>query len=81
MSVTIDDYYDSSVTNIRYTEGWKYGPDCMTCTIKPDVDQLFDRTWHEVTVFENDPSPENLTIPFYGSLPRNTNVRQLTSLF
>lgn len=75
MNATIDDFYDSSVTKIRYTDGWKYGPNCTTCTIIPDVDELFDRTWHEVTAFATDPYPQNLTIPFNGLLSRNHRCR------
>jgi len=66
---TIDDYYGDSVTGNKpiYTEGWKYGPTCSTCTITPSVDSLFDRSWHEVTAFGNDPFPENVTISFNGT--------------
>ncbi|KZT64255.1 hypothetical protein DAEQUDRAFT_741413 [Daedalea quercina L-15889] len=68
MNKTIDDFYGDSVTGTKpsYTEGWAYGPNCTTCTVTPDVDDLFDRSWHEVTAFSTDPYPENVTISFSG---------------
>ncbi|KAI0666261.1 hypothetical protein C8Q78DRAFT_1072504 [Trametes maxima] len=53
VNVTIDDTFgdESNGNKISYQpeSAWNVGQDCPACTAKPDISQVFNRTWHDTT--------------------------------
>ena len=65
-NVTIDD----SDLAVLYSPPWNYGPTCTVCTSKPDAQQAYMHTWHDVTydpTITSKATPQTASIVFEGT--------------
>jgi len=70
MNITIDDQYGDPVTGQKfsYSNEWAFGPECSTCTAKPDASQAWNGTWHDSSFLHaSESSPTNATVSFNGT--------------
>ncbi|CCM02805.1 uncharacterized protein FIBRA_04916 [Fibroporia radiculosa] len=70
MNATIDDENGDSVTGAKpiYSgTNWNYGPGCPGCKAQPDIDDTFDRSWHDFTAHPTDTGPHTITLTFTGT--------------
>jgi hypothetical protein len=66
---TIDDQYGDNVTGLKPIyfpeKEWNYGPECLTCIIRPDIGLLHNGSWHETQTAPADVS-RSMTLTFTG---------------
>ncbi|KAJ3556234.1 hypothetical protein NM688_g2137 [Phlebia brevispora] len=73
INVTVDDNSPDPTTGLSITYApsgeWSFGPDCSSCTAKPDPTKALDGTWHDVSFFPSVDAnvTQTATLVFNGS--------------
>ncbi|KAJ7191795.1 hypothetical protein GGX14DRAFT_380733 [Mycena pura] len=66
---TIDDTYGDAVTGfipIYTSASWNVGQNCSWCSVRPDPNQAFDSSWHDITYNDGD-EPPSVALEFTGT--------------